>query len=71
MVALVGDRDDLIAQIERKQQFRGMGNEAYNAHSVTVMPVPSRIATERALSPQGPLEDGIAWRAYSYPDDTG
>ena len=48
MIALVCDRDDLLAQIEREQQLRGMGNQAYDAHPVTVMPAPSETASERA-----------------------
>ena len=60
MVALVGDRDDLIAQIERKQQLGGVGDEAYDAHPVTVMPVPSENPIERAaLLAMGSAEDGI------------
>ena len=38
MVALVRHRDHLLAEIEREEQLRGVGHEAYNAHSVTVMP---------------------------------
>jgi hypothetical protein len=49
MVALVGDCYDLVAQIEREQQLGGVGDEAYNAHPVTVMPVPSENEIERRL----------------------
>ena len=54
MVALVGDRDDLLAQIEREQQLGGVGNEAYDAHPVTVMPVPSENEIERRLLARAP-----------------
>jgi hypothetical protein len=59
MVTLVGDCDDLLAQIERKQQLGGVGDEAYNAHPVTVMPVPSENEIERRLLALGSAEDGI------------
>ena len=62
MVALVRDRDDLLAQIEREQQLRGVGNEAYDAHSVTVvMPVPSETASARAPHAPRPPSPACGW----------
>ena len=39
MVALVRDRDNLIAEAEREQQLGGVGDEADDPHPVTVMPL--------------------------------
>jgi 4a-hydroxytetrahydrobiopterin dehydratase len=39
MIALMGHRDNLIAQTEREQQLGGVRNEAHDAHPVTVLPL--------------------------------
>ena len=50
MVALVGHRDNMIAQTEREQQLGGVRNEAHDAHPVTVFPLLTNNEIQRRLA---------------------
>jgi 4a-hydroxytetrahydrobiopterin dehydratase len=55
MIALVCDRDNLIAQTEREQQLGGVRNEAHDAHPVTVLP----LLTDNEIEPRLAMSE---WR---------
>ena len=44
MVALVRDRDDLLAEAEREQELGRVGHEADDAHPPTLRAIPRRLA---------------------------